>query len=291
MTRATALFAVALFAVTGTLARADATGAARLGDSLAQVMTREYPAALAATARPGNLSPESAQILYDAARDLENALPPAANASCRALLAALRSFAAAEIATAEWFDRLDSGRSAAASRAGIRSASQVAAARPSCRERATVKPAAAPLPLLAPGSGEAFTGVVEARAPAGAVLGEIHVNGKRTRNHDSGARSQGARLALRFVPARSASSRSSSAGPPAPRLRVQPLDLSGSFPRQRGASALRRDRTRVSRGSSPTRQRDFPATADPGSRASGTGRAARGTRRPGFRRPRRSSWG
>ncbi len=180
MTRATALLAVGVVAVTASLARADAPGAARLGDPLAQVMTREYPAALAAATPSGNLSPESAQVIYDAARDLENALPLATNASCRRLLTALRSFVAAEVAAAEWFDRLDRGRSAAARRAGIRLASQVAAARPSCRGRAMAKPAAALQPLLAPGSGEAFTGIVEARAPADAATGEISVNGTKT---------------------------------------------------------------------------------------------------------------
>ena len=289
MTRATALLAVGVVAVTASLARADAPGAARLGDPLAQVMTREYPAALAAATPSGNLSPESAQVIYDAARDLENALPLATNASCRRLLTALRSFAAAEVAAAEWFDRLDRGRSAAARGAGIRFASQVAAARPSCRGRATAKPAAALQPLLAPGSGEAFTGIVEARAPADAAMGEISVNGTRTG------------LTIPVVGRRARGSLSARPGPIG-KLEIVFRGESGAevgraaarsvwlLPTTRGASGRRRDRARGSRGSSRRRRRGFPATADPGLRALVTGRTAHGTRCHGSRQPRRSSW-
>ncbi len=124
---------------------------------------------------PGD--PASVQALYDAARDLDEALVGAApaGAGCRPLLAAARRYAAARVAQAEGIDRLDPARSAAAGGRARAARAAVASARPRCRGAA--RPAAPARVLLAPGAGEAFFGAVAARGPAVADSAEVTVDG------------------------------------------------------------------------------------------------------------------
>ncbi len=139
--------------------------------------TRGLPVVNGAAARTSPGDPGSVQALYDAARDLTEAVARAAPAGrpCRPLLAAARRYAAARVAQAEGIDRLDPGRSAAAgARArGVRAV--VAAARRRCRGDA--RPSAEPRGVLSPGAGEAFFGEVVARAPAGADAARILLDG------------------------------------------------------------------------------------------------------------------
>ena len=127
----------AAFVGLAVLAAACNASAATPSRPLARVLSHEYPAAAAASSS-ASWAPDRAQALYDAARDLENALPSVTSPSCQKLLAALRRFASAEVAAAEWYDRLDSAKSAIAAQAGQRFASQVTASRGSCREGAPV---------------------------------------------------------------------------------------------------------------------------------------------------------
>ena len=141
-------------------------------------MAHEYPAAVSAS-RADTWTPEAAQARYDAARDLENALPTETTASCEKLVGALRGFAASEVAAAEWYDRLNTAKREVAARAGQRFVSEVSASRQACRGGPLASSPANDAPLLAPGSGEAFTGDVRARVPSGSARAELLVNGMR----------------------------------------------------------------------------------------------------------------
>ncbi len=135
------------------------------------------PAVEAAAARTDAGDPDSVQRLYDAARDLEEALARAAPVGdgCRPLLAAARRHAAARVAQAEGVDRLDPARSSAA--AARARAARAAALGPRRRCRGDARPPRPRPARLAPGPGEAFFGAVTARAPGGADGARVLLDG------------------------------------------------------------------------------------------------------------------
>ena len=152
--------------------------AAFAGDAaLRAASDRGMPAVEAAAARMSPADPGSVQALYDAGRDLDEALVRAApaGAGCRPLLAADRRYAGARVAQAEGIDRLDLRRSAAAGGRARAARRAVASARARCR--GVARPAAPARLLLAPGAGEAFFGTIAARGPAAADAAEVLVDG------------------------------------------------------------------------------------------------------------------
>jgi beta-lactamase class A len=116
------------------------------GDAgLRAAVDRGLPAVDGAAARTSPGDPGSVQALYDAARDLSEAVARAAPAGrpCRALLAAARRYAGARVAQAEGIDRLDPRRSAAAG-ARARAARAVVAEAPVAGGRVRASVVAAP---------------------------------------------------------------------------------------------------------------------------------------------------
>jgi beta-lactamase class A len=167
-------------AVLALVAAALAAGAAPAagGDAaLRAASDGGLPAVEGTAARMAPGDPASVQALYDAARDLDEALLRAApaGAGCRPLLAAARRYAGARVAQAEGVDRLDPGRSAAAGARARSARAAVASARRRCRGAAS--PPALARPALAPGEGEAGFGAVVASGPAGADAAEVLVDG------------------------------------------------------------------------------------------------------------------
>jgi beta-lactamase class A len=167
----------AVLALVAVVLGAGAAPAAAGDAALRAASDRGLPAVEGAAARMAPADPPSVQALYDAARDLDEALLRAApaGAGCRPLLAAARRYAAARVAQAEGVDRPSPGQSAAAGARARTARAAVAAARPRCRGSA--RPAAPPRPPLAPGAGEATFGPVVARGPAAADAAEVLVDG------------------------------------------------------------------------------------------------------------------
>jgi beta-lactamase class A len=132
-------------------------------------------------------APPAVQALYDDARDLEEAARAAAPVSrpCRALLGAVRAYARGRVRQAEGVDRLIPAARRAGQRAAARARARVAPALRQCpgSGRAARR---RPSPI-SPRNGEAFYGVVVARAPAGATAARLRVSGgpevtRRVRN-------------------------------------------------------------------------------------------------------------
>ena len=143
--------------------------------TLDRVLTGAYPAAQrAAAADPG--SPEGEQARYDAARALQITLPQAANASCRPLLTALRSYAGAQVRAAESYDRQRPGAVKTAHVAASRASAAVQRTRDGCRGR-DVSPIDPSRPLE-PGDGELFDGLLRVTAPVGAARMRVVVDGR-----------------------------------------------------------------------------------------------------------------
>jgi beta-lactamase class A len=138
---------------------------------------RGLPAVDRAAAALSAGDPDSVQALYDAARDLSEAVARAApvGVACRPLRSAAGRYASARVAQAEGIDRLDPARSGAAGGRARSARLALAGARPRCRGDAR-PPAPAPQ-ALSPGAGEAFFGAVVARAPAGADAARILLDG------------------------------------------------------------------------------------------------------------------
>jgi len=162
--------AVALGVVPGAAVAADA--------AVARAAATLQPAAEVAAQRAGD--PEGWQAAYDAARDLQEALRGAGvvSARCRPLRAALGRYAAGRVLQMEGIDRPAPGDAAAGRRAAeaARGPVRAGAARGVCRG-AGGRRAPAPTPM-SPSDGEAFLGVVVARAPAGADAARLTVDGR-----------------------------------------------------------------------------------------------------------------
>ena len=226
--------------------------------------------------------PDSVQALYDAARDLSEAVARAApvGPACRPLLSAARRYASARVAQAEGIDRLDPARSAAAGGRARAARGALAGARPRCRGDA--RPAAAALPALSPGAGEAFFGAVVARAPAGADAARVLLDGAVVAEAPvSGGR---LRTAVRRRPAATTSRCASSpraATPAAPRR-----PASGCCPPRPGRRARAGGSTRPSRRAWPRRRGRAAPRPPSGPRTSAAARPPAGTPTPASPPPR-----
>jgi beta-lactamase class A len=134
----------------------------------------------AASAAASAGAPSRVQTHYDRARDLQERIRAAApfSPSCHALGGWAARYAAAEVAAAEGFDRLDPARARRERARAAVARSRLAAARARCRP--SVARAAATVPaLLEPRPGAVSFGTVVARAPAGTDTAEVYANGAR----------------------------------------------------------------------------------------------------------------
>lgn len=119
---------------------------------------------------------DAAQVQYDAARDLEEALRLAqpVGRSCQPLLQAARRFAQAQVLQAEGVDR----PAPALIRVGVQRAAQarreIELRRRSCRP-APAAPLATVPELETPRSGEAFFGLLSSRTPPGTAFADIRI--------------------------------------------------------------------------------------------------------------------
>lgn len=183
--------AVRSFAVGGALlAGAVAVPAAVANDAaLIRAYDGAYRAAEASAGRIG--PPEGTQAAYNAARDLQEGLRKAApvSAECRRLLGALSRYASARVLQAEGVDRPSAGDQSTGRARAERARSAISSSRSSCRGRGGGTRAAAP--AISPARGEAFFGVIVARAPSRATSAvlydgraradEVRVRGGRAR--------------------------------------------------------------------------------------------------------------
>jgi beta-lactamase class A len=144
---------------------------------LHHVLVDEYARSLDASEADA-VSSETAQARYDAAREIQNALPLGTTRACMPLLRALSRYAGAEIRATEAFDRLDAARLRTATISSRSAASAVQTARASCDETGQIAEPRRDASLLEPASGNAFTGLVRVAAPRRAVYGEVLVNGR-----------------------------------------------------------------------------------------------------------------
>ena len=143
------------------------------------------PALEGAELRALSGDPDAMQARYDAARALVEALRGRVSSDCGDALAALTSYAQANVAAAEAFDRKAvRARSEARARAGRAAVRRALGRCPVGRLREGS--AANGLPLLEPRNGEAFAGLVRARTPAGAVRAELWTDGTRVAVRSAG---------------------------------------------------------------------------------------------------------
>ena len=122
-----------------------------------------------AAAQGAAANANTVQRQYDTARDLQEALRAAepVSRSCAPLLRAALNYARGEVLQAEGFDRPSVAIRAAGVKRAAAARAAVEKARPRCRP--AIAPASRPVPeLVAPRTGEAFYGDVEATVPAGA---------------------------------------------------------------------------------------------------------------------------
>jgi beta-lactamase class A len=150
-------------------------GAASVSGPFDALLAREYAAASLAFERDRG-TPEDAQRVYDAARDLEVALPAGTTTDCVPLLAALRRFASGAVTAAEALDRLAPARRPTAVARARAARALVELNRRPCRGTGPAAPAAPP-ELDTPRSGETFDGRVLFVRPARAARATLHVDG------------------------------------------------------------------------------------------------------------------
>lgn len=136
------------------------------------------PTAAASRAAAGG-SPAAVQRLYDRARDLQEQVRAAApfSAACNRLGGWAARYAAAEVAAAEGFDRLEPARARRFRAVAVSARARVDAAWPLCRP-ATARPATTPPGLREPLPGAASFGEVVATAPASADGAALFANGR-----------------------------------------------------------------------------------------------------------------
>ncbi|HWH14015.1 MAG TPA: serine hydrolase [Miltoncostaeaceae bacterium] len=151
---------------------------ARAGDAAAgRALGAHLPAVEAVAARVDVTDPEGAQALYDAARDMEEALRRAApvSAACRPRHAAGLAYARARVRQAEAMDRPVPRSAAPAARAARAAHARLAGAGGRCAGAGRGAPQAG---TLAPGGGEATFGAVAAAGlPASARRARVLVDG------------------------------------------------------------------------------------------------------------------
>jgi beta-lactamase class A len=117
----------------------------------------------------GSSEPALVQARYEAAREVEDQLARhVASARCRSAYRALRSAARAHVTATEGVDRLLPAMRARGERAVRSARRRLALLLPRCSKGAWGRRVEYPAPLVEPLDGEAFFGLVRARAPAGA---------------------------------------------------------------------------------------------------------------------------
>ena len=154
-------------------------GPALAGDrALLAALDGGLEATTAASSAAAGGSPSRVQVQYDRARDLQERVRTAApfSASCHGLGGWTARYAAAEVATAEGFDRLEPGRARRFRVAAVAARSRIASARRVCRPGATRRPTTPP-PLVEPRPWSASFGQIVARAPAGSDTATLYANG------------------------------------------------------------------------------------------------------------------
>lgn len=157
-------------------------------------LVRAYDGAYRATeASSGRIGPpEGTQVAYNAARDLQEGLRAAApvSAECRRLLGALSRYASGRVLQAEGVDRPSAGDQSTGRARAERARSAISSARSSCRGRGG-RSGGASAPVISPARGEAFFGVIVAKAPSratSAVLYDGSVRAAETRIRGGRAR-------------------------------------------------------------------------------------------------------
>lgn len=135
------------------------------------------PTASASRAASG-ASPGLVQAHYDRARDLEEQVGAASpfSASCHALGGWAARYAAAEVASAEGFDRLDPVRARRYREVAASARAHLNVARRSCHPGRARRSGATPV-LLEPRPWAASFGEIVARAPSGADSATLRANG------------------------------------------------------------------------------------------------------------------
>jgi beta-lactamase class A len=131
---------------------------------------RAIAASLSAAERyAGSSDPALVQARYEAAREVEDELAGhVASDRCRSTYGALRSAARAHVTATEGVDRLFPAMRAWGERAVRTTRRRLARLLPRCSRGAWGRRVEYPAPLVEPLDGEAFFGLVRARAPAGA---------------------------------------------------------------------------------------------------------------------------
>ncbi len=163
-------------------ALASAAGLAVLLLPLGAVSAGRSPADLArllaeADRLSGSLDPTRVQTRYEIARSVERELwEQVPSAKCRATYRALRAAARAHITASEGIDRLLPTLRTRGEQESLAARRRLAAALPSCPSGQWRRAAGGPRPLLEPLDGEAFFGVVRAKAPAAATRLEVTWN-------------------------------------------------------------------------------------------------------------------
>ncbi len=164
------------FALLGLLLLPAAAGA---GDRGLIVALDRGAAPLAAASRAAAAgSPSLVQVHYDRARDLHEQVRAAApfSLSCRALAGWAARYAAAEVASAEGFDRLDPARARRFRVAAAAARARLTSARRSCAP-GVARPAATAAALIEPRPRAASFGQISARAPFGADAATLFADG------------------------------------------------------------------------------------------------------------------
>jgi beta-lactamase class A len=122
----------------------------------------------------GSSDPALVQTRYEAARDIEDQLARRVpSPRCRSAYRALRSAARAHVTATEGVDRLFPAMRARGERAVRTARSRLAVLLPRCSKGTWGRRVEYPAPLVEPLDGEAFFGLVRARAPAGARRMEV----------------------------------------------------------------------------------------------------------------------
>lgn len=154
-------------------------GPARAGDrELLAALDGGLGSTASASRAAAGASSGLVQVHYDRARDLQERIRAASpfSVSCHALGGWARRYAAAEVASAEGFDRLDPARARKYRAVAVSARARLASARWSCRA-GTARREAGPPTLLEPRPWAVSFGDIIARAPAGADAAMLYVNG------------------------------------------------------------------------------------------------------------------
>lgn len=161
-----------------TLAGLVAAGPATASDAeLVRAGADLMPSVELAAGRASGRDPQSVQAAYDLARDLQEAVRGAAPVSggCRPLARALGAYAAARVRQQEAVDRFSPSEEAGAARGASRARNAAGATAAGCP--GTGGGRSRPSPPISPTDGEAFFGVVVARAPGGARAAVLEADG------------------------------------------------------------------------------------------------------------------